>query len=438
MVVGGGRAGQDAARAAAERGASTLLLDEDPIAPALVGRNVPYWFGGLRPPRSRVADARLDDLAALADAGVDVLAGTSAWAVFADGTVGLFDGARTWLVRAGEVVLATGTVDLALPLPGWTLGGVFGACAALAMAERAGTLGVERLVVVGDGALARRVGDAAQSVGTEVVATVDGVRERVLEMRGAARVSSVIATSGGQRSEIVADGVCVAIGRQPATELAEIAGCALVSHGLLRGVRHDERGTTSRANIRVVGALADNDATAASARAFDAALGAIDLADGTTACACEEVSAGRLRDAIRVSDGDLDEAKRRTRVGMGPCQGRRCLPVAMSLIAHAYVRPSEGVARPRFRPPARPVPISALATEEDVAIPRSAPFAHAEERLIADAHADRVSPFAIARFDRRAEELQLRLATTGASEAEAEQLARALESEIRAAATRGE
>ena len=56
---------------------------------------------------------------------------------------------------------------------------------------------------------------------------------------------------------------------------------------------------------------------------------------GKIVCRCETVSEGEMRDAIRRNPPafDLDGVKRRTRGGMGRCQGGFCSPYVMKLIA---------------------------------------------------------------------------------------------------------
>ncbi|HYZ89800.1 MAG TPA: (2Fe-2S)-binding protein, partial [Myxococcales bacterium] len=46
-------------------------------------------------------------------------------------------------------------------------------------------------------------------------------------------------------------------------------------------------------------------------------------------CACEDVTAGELQDAVRGGYGDVESMKRYTGLGTGPCQGKSCLAAAM-------------------------------------------------------------------------------------------------------------
>ena len=68
---------------------------------------------------------------------------------------------------------------------------------------------------------------------------------------------------------------------------------------------------------------------------------------GKIVCRCETVSEGEMRDAIRRNPPalDLDGVKRRTRGGMGRCQGGFCSPYVMKLIAQEHGIPMEQVTK---------------------------------------------------------------------------------------------
>ncbi|MBR5280910.1 MAG: FAD-dependent oxidoreductase [Clostridia bacterium] len=68
---------------------------------------------------------------------------------------------------------------------------------------------------------------------------------------------------------------------------------------------------------------------------------------GRIICRCEMVSEGEIRDAIRRNPPahDVDGVKRRTRSGMGRCQGGFCMPYVMKLIAEENGVPMEQVTK---------------------------------------------------------------------------------------------
>ena len=68
---------------------------------------------------------------------------------------------------------------------------------------------------------------------------------------------------------------------------------------------------------------------------------------GKIVCRCETVSEGEIRDAIRRNPPatDIDGVKRRTRSGMGRCQGGFCMPYVMRLISEETGKPMESVTK---------------------------------------------------------------------------------------------
>ncbi len=68
---------------------------------------------------------------------------------------------------------------------------------------------------------------------------------------------------------------------------------------------------------------------------------------GRIICRCETISEGEILDAIRSNPPavDMDGVKRRTRAGMGRCQGGFCGPYVMELIARERKVPFESVTK---------------------------------------------------------------------------------------------
>lgn len=76
------------------------------------------------------------------------------------------------------------------------------------------------------------------------------------------------------------------------------------------------------------------------------------------ACACRGISVDTAYRAIGAGWETADAVKRATRIGFGPCQGRRCIPW---LAARLELDPNDPLAQITPRPPLVPVPISVLA-----------------------------------------------------------------------------
>jgi D-hydroxyproline dehydrogenase subunit alpha len=89
--------------------------------------------------------------------------------------------------------------------------------------------------------------------------------------------------------------------------------------------------------------------------------------DDTIVCRCEEVTKGEIGAALADGGPTLGEVKRRTRCGMGRCQGRYCAPVLAEHLAETQGRPLDNLALFAPRAPVKPIAIAdivALAESE--------------------------------------------------------------------------
>ena len=57
-----------------------------------------------------------------------------------------------------------------------------------------------------------------------------------------------------------------------------------------------------------------------------------DINDDILVCRCEEVSVRDIKEAIRQGARDVTGIKRRTRAGMGLCQGRTCEKLVQQIL----------------------------------------------------------------------------------------------------------
>ena len=81
-------------------------------------------------------------------------------------------------------------------------------------------------------------------------------------------------------------------------------------------------------------------------------------------CRCEEVLRKEILAAIAEGARTADEVKRRTRAGMGLCQGRMCQQLVEQLIAKETGVKIGDLPPPSKRPPIRPVKIGVIIEEE--------------------------------------------------------------------------
>jgi pyruvate/2-oxoglutarate dehydrogenase complex dihydrolipoamide dehydrogenase (E3) component len=231
-VVGGGPAGISAAMAAAESGAQTLLVDEQ----AALGGQLRWRLSTVGIPHANLAarpgPTLARDLAAwLGTRGdrLEIATGTVAWGLFEDNVLGLSTEENAYQVQSDAIVLATGSTDVALPFPGWTLPGVMMARALQIFMHVHRVLPARRWVVLGDSDPADEVAHDIEAAGGEVVRRWPDAG--TIEAGGNAQVERVVCDG----EAVEADGVALALGRQPDAELAFQAGAAAAFDWTLGG-----------------------------------------------------------------------------------------------------------------------------------------------------------------------------------------------------------
>jgi hypothetical protein len=82
----------------------------------------------------------------------------------------------------------------------------------------------------------------------------------------------------------------------------------------------------------------------------------------TIICRCEELTLAELHGDPNARGGDLDRLKKSSRIGMGRCQGRNCLPALPTLLD---MPPGDVETLPRVRPPIRPLQLRHLVADAD-------------------------------------------------------------------------
>jgi len=81
----------------------------------------------------------------------------------------------------------------------------------------------------------------------------------------------------------------------------------------------------------------------------------------TLICRCEEVTFGDIQEALAEGMTGIGSIKRRTRVGMGRCQGRYCAPVLEALLATRFGKSRDECSGFAPRAPVKPVAIEDMA-----------------------------------------------------------------------------
>jgi NAD(P)H-nitrite reductase large subunit len=90
-----------------------------------------------------------------------------------------------------------------------------------------------------------------------------------------------------------------------------------------------------------------------------------DLAPETQVCRCEEILAGEIQQAISDGAATINDVKRRTRAGMGVCQGIFCTRTIAAMIHHGAGVSFDDLVPMTARPPARLIPLAQLAASEE-------------------------------------------------------------------------
>lgn len=418
LVVGGGPGGLSAATAAANAGASVVVLDDNP------GPGGQIWRGGATAPSATDRSPRARALREFYASGAQLLPGRTVMAAPRPRTL------QAFVEGSGEVesftwdslILATGARERFLPFPGWTLPGVFGAGGLQALVKGGYSVAGKRVVVAGTGPLLLAVAAHLQEDGAEIVTIAEqagmgsmlplatklishpakllqGARYRAVlstvpyrtgcwpvGAEGTAKLTAVGLTDGTGVWMESCDLLACGFHLVPNTELAVLLGCRLTGDF----VAVDATQKTSQEDIFCVGeptGIAGLDAallqgriaglTVAGRAAEAAALYAhrdreqafgreLDRAfhlrpelrhlaePDTIVCRCEDV-----RHAQLLPHSSWTDAKLKTRCGMGPCQGRICGPALQTLFGWQNLS---------VRPPLYPVPLSALLASPDASL----------------------------------------------------------------------
>ncbi|MGQ9566756.1 MAG: (2Fe-2S)-binding protein [Anaerolineae bacterium] len=82
-------------------------------------------------------------------------------------------------------------------------------------------------------------------------------------------------------------------------------------------------------------------------------------------CRCEEVTKGEILEAIRDGCDSVIWVKRKTRAGMGLCQGRTCGHLVARLLAEEKGLDLAQILPDTRRPPVRPIPLDILEEAEE-------------------------------------------------------------------------
>ena len=86
------------------------------------------------------------------------------------------------------------------------------------------------------------------------------------------------------------------------------------------------------------------------------------MPDHEIICRCSDLSRKDIKNLIEQGFTTFDEIKRISRAGMGPCQGRTCMPLIMKEISRITGKPMNEIAPGTYRPPIKAIPMGIIAS----------------------------------------------------------------------------
>jgi len=78
-------------------------------------------------------------------------------------------------------------------------------------------------------------------------------------------------------------------------------------------------------------------------------------------CRCSDIDINEIRSYIEKGLTTIDEIKRFSRLGMGPCQGRTCIPLVMRELSIALGKPMDSFSPGTYRPIVKSIKLGDLA-----------------------------------------------------------------------------
>jgi len=173
IVIGAGPAGMSAAITAASIGMKTALLDEQPRAGGQIYRNVSEVgpkIGALLGQDYLHGRPLVDKLSRSA---AEVRHGVLVWDVNRDLAITAMQEGRSFQLRAPQLIAATGALERASPIPGWTLPGVMNAGAAQIALKSSASIPAGPIVLAGGGPLLLLVACQLLDAGATIAGIVE-------------------------------------------------------------------------------------------------------------------------------------------------------------------------------------------------------------------------------------------------------------------------
>lgn len=168
LIVGSGPAGIAAALEAHDRGLSVMLLDENPAPGGRIWQALER-----RGAKDDDEAAALAHMRRLRESGVDARYGATVWAIEPDLLVFFSQDGKAQSVQPRTILLATGTMERPVPIPGWTLPGVMTVGAAQIALKTGGLLPDGQTWLAGQGPLLLLYANQVLDAGGRIAGVLD-------------------------------------------------------------------------------------------------------------------------------------------------------------------------------------------------------------------------------------------------------------------------
>lgn len=175
VIVGAGPAGITAARTLLDHGVTPVLVDESLRGGGQIYRRQPANFQrspkqlyGFEAGKATALHRTMDELATLIDYRPETLVWNAE-----NGRLDMLNNGHAESLEYAQIIVATGATDRILPVPGWTLPGVYSLGAAQIALKYQGCAIGERVAFCGSGPLLYLVAYQYAKAGAKVVAVLD-------------------------------------------------------------------------------------------------------------------------------------------------------------------------------------------------------------------------------------------------------------------------
>ena len=172
VIIGGGPAGLSAAVQAKELGLSCILLDEQPAVGGMIYRNLALQHENNKKIFGPDYQAGMPLINSFNKSSIERVHNAVVWHIEESGKVFYSSNKRAYSVEGKKILLATGSQERAMPIPGWTLPGVMNAGAAQILLKKPG-IAAEGAVFAGSGPLLYLIVYQYILAGIKVAAVLD-------------------------------------------------------------------------------------------------------------------------------------------------------------------------------------------------------------------------------------------------------------------------